>query len=80
MTHTRRQFLRTVPTLGAFGVRHRGIFNTVSDPPLAVASRSFSRNPTLRQELLNRYPGSRFNDEGEAVLSGDRLVHFLGIF
>ena len=46
-------------------------------PPIAVASRSFSRNPILRQELLDRYPGSRFNDGGPAVLSGDALVEFL---
>ena len=44
--------------------------------PVAVASRSFSRNPVLRQELLARYPGSRFNDGGD-VLSGDALVQFL---
>ena len=30
---------------------------------VAVASRSFSRNPILRRELLDRYPRSRFNDE-----------------
>jgi phosphoglycerate dehydrogenase-like enzyme len=45
--------------------------------PVAVASRSFSRNPVLREELLARYPGSRFNDAGTAVLSGDALVQFL---
>jgi phosphoglycerate dehydrogenase-like enzyme len=44
---------------------------------VAVASRSFSRNPILRQELLDRFPGSRFNDSGPAVLSGDALVQFL---
>jgi D-3-phosphoglycerate dehydrogenase len=44
---------------------------------VAVASRSFSRNPLLRQELLDRYPRSRFNDAGPAVLSGDALVQFL---
>jgi phosphoglycerate dehydrogenase-like enzyme len=44
---------------------------------VAVASRSFSRNAILRQELLDRYPGSRFNDTGPVVLSGDRLVEFL---
>ena len=49
----------------------------MSDTVIAVASRSFSRNPTLRQELLDRYPGSRFNDEGPAVLSGDSLAQFL---
>ncbi len=49
----------------------------MSDTPVAVASRSFSRNPILRQELLDRYPGSRFNDAGPVVLSGDVLVEFL---
>ena len=44
---------------------------------VAVASRSFSRNPVLRDELLARYPRSRFNDAGTAVLSGDALVQFL---
>jgi len=44
---------------------------------VAVSSRSFSRNPVLRQELLDRYPGSWFNDEGDAVMSGDRLAQFL---
>jgi D-3-phosphoglycerate dehydrogenase len=48
-----------------------------SDLLVAVASRSFSRNPTLRRELLDRYPQSRFNDQGAAVLSGDRLAQFL---
>ena len=46
-------------------------------PPVAVASRSFSRNPILRQELLDRYPGSRFNTSGPAVLSGFLLAEFL---
>jgi phosphoglycerate dehydrogenase-like enzyme len=50
---------------------------TADFSPVAVASRSFSRNPTLRQELLARFPGSRFNDLGPAVLSGDALVRFL---
>jgi phosphoglycerate dehydrogenase-like enzyme len=44
---------------------------------VAVASRSFSRNPILRAELLARYPGSRFNEVGPTVLSGDALVQFL---
>jgi phosphoglycerate dehydrogenase-like enzyme len=46
-------------------------------PPVAVASRSFSRNAVLRHELLERHPGSRFNDEGPTVLAGDALVQFL---
>ena len=49
---------------------------TIDPSAVAVASRSFSRNPVLRQELLQRYPGSRFNDAG-GVLSGDALVQFL---
>jgi phosphoglycerate dehydrogenase-like enzyme len=44
---------------------------------VAVASRSFSRNPALRQELLDRFPESRFNDVGPTVLTGDALVDFL---
>jgi phosphoglycerate dehydrogenase-like enzyme len=50
---------------------------TVPDTRVAVASRSFSRNPALRQELLDRYPHSRFNDEGPTVLCGEALVQFL---
>ena len=45
---------------------------------VAVASRSFSRNPILREELLARYPRSRFNEIGPTVLSGAALVQFLG--
>lgn len=44
---------------------------------VAVTSRSFSRHPVLRAELLERYPETRFNDEG-ASLRGDDLVAFLG--
>ena len=44
---------------------------------VAVASRSFSRNPILREELLARYPGSRFNEVGPTVLAGGALVQFL---
>jgi phosphoglycerate dehydrogenase-like enzyme len=42
---------------------------------VVVASRSFSRNPTLRNELLNRYQHVKFNDEG-ATLVDDALVSF----
>jgi hypothetical protein len=38
MTHTRRQFLRTVPTLGVFGVGHRGFSTTVSDTAQSVTT------------------------------------------
>jgi phosphoglycerate dehydrogenase-like enzyme len=48
----------------------------MKDPtPVAVASRSFSRHPLLRAELLARYSNVRFNDEGRA-LNGERLIEF----
>ena len=43
---------------------------------VAVTSRSFSKHPILRKEVLKRYPKSKFNDEGQ-LLSGDTLVEFL---
>ncbi|MHB8108404.1 MAG: phosphoglycerate dehydrogenase [Syntrophorhabdaceae bacterium] len=43
---------------------------------IAVASRSFSQHPLLREELLSRYSDVLFNDAG-ATLSGDSLIHFL---
>ena len=43
--------------------------------PIAVASRSFSRHPVLRSELLVKYSHVRFNDEG-VVLVGASLVEF----
>jgi len=43
---------------------------------LAIASRSFSKHPVLRKEVLMRYPDAKFNDEGLS-LSGDSLVDFL---
>lgn len=49
----------------------------MSDPtPVAVTSRSFSRHPVLRAELLARYGNVRFNDDGR-TLAGDDLVEFL---
>ncbi len=49
----------------------------MSDPtPIAVTSRSFSRHPVLRAELLDRYSDVAFNDEGLS-LAGDELVAFL---
>ena len=44
--------------------------------PVAVASRSFSVNRTLRDELSGRYPDSKFNDT-DRVLAGDELAAFL---
>lgn len=47
------------------------------DPtPVAVTSRSFSRNEVLRAEILERYERVTFNDDGLS-LSGDALVAFL---
>lgn len=43
---------------------------------IAVTSRSFSRHPVLREELLSRYEHVRFNDDGSS-LRGDELVEFL---
>lgn len=49
----------------------------LSDPtPVAVTSRSFSRHPVLRAELLERYANVTFNDAGR-TLAGDELVAFL---
>ena len=46
-----------------------------SSTPIAVTSRSFSRHPVLRAELLARYSDVRFNDEGLS-LSGQLLIDF----
>jgi len=43
---------------------------------VAVASRSFSKHPVLREELLKKYPDAKFNDEGVS-LSGDELISYL---
>lgn len=43
---------------------------------IAVCSRSFSRNPVLRNELLELYENVTFNDQG-LKLAGDELVTFL---
>lgn len=44
---------------------------------VAVCSRSFSKHPILRAELLERYPHTRFNESG-AALKGQDLIEFLG--
>lgn len=43
---------------------------------VVVTSRSFSRHPTLRKELLKIYPEAIFNDDG-LCLAGDDLTNFL---
>jgi phosphoglycerate dehydrogenase-like enzyme len=42
---------------------------------VAVASHSFAKNPILRQELLARYPGSKFNETGRP-LGGEAFIAF----
>jgi D-3-phosphoglycerate dehydrogenase len=46
------------------------------DLPIAVASRSFSRNPLLREELGKKFTSIRYNDAGKA-LAGEELIDFL---
>ena len=43
---------------------------------VAVASRSFSRHPVLRAELLAQYPDATFNDAGLS-LKGEALIDYL---
>jgi len=43
---------------------------------VAVCSRSFSRHPVLRDELLERFPNATFNDDG-LKLAGGGLIAFL---
>jgi D-3-phosphoglycerate dehydrogenase len=49
---------------------------TKNPTPVAVTSRSFSRHPVLREELLARYQDVTFNDAGTS-LRADELVAFL---
>lgn len=49
---------------------------SLSPIPVAVASKSFSRNPRLREELAARYANIRWNTTGRA-LEGDELITFL---
>ena len=43
---------------------------------VAITSRSFSKNPILRKEILKLYPDAKFNDEG-LKLDGNSLIEFL---
>ena len=43
---------------------------------LVIASRSFSKHPVLRKEVLKRYPNAKFNDEGLS-LNGESLIELL---
>lgn len=48
----------------------------INNIKVAVASRSFSKHPLLRSEVLKRYPNAIFNDEGLS-LKGESLIEFL---
>ena len=54
------------------------MYNTKVDKKnrVAVASRSFSKHPVLREALLSKYSRVTFNDDGLS-LNGDSLVSFL---
>jgi len=47
-----------------------------SSPRIGVCSRSFSRDPSLRQALLSQFENVKFNDDGVS-LGGDSLIDFL---
>ncbi|MEH6632304.1 MAG: phosphoglycerate dehydrogenase [Halopseudomonas aestusnigri] len=52
----------------------------ITRPPIkkiTVASRTFSRHPVLREELLAKYPQTKFNDAGIS-LKGSSLINYLG--
>jgi phosphoglycerate dehydrogenase-like enzyme len=51
-------------------------FTPARDTVVAVASHSFPKHPTLRCELLDSFPGARFNETG-SPLAGAPLVDFL---
>jgi phosphoglycerate dehydrogenase-like enzyme len=62
---------------GAVSAMHEAPMQTQSAPArVAVLSRSFSRHPVLRSELLARYPGAQFNETGR-TLAGSEIVSFL---
>lgn len=49
---------------------------TVSNKKIAVCSRSFSKHPKLREELLTHFSHVKFNDEGKSLETAS-LVNFL---
>ena len=50
--------------------------NQMTQPLVAVASRSFSADPFLKKEITQKYAHVKFNESG-ASLSGQELVQFL---
>jgi len=48
----------------------------ISMKSVAITSRSFSKHPILRDEVLKRYPDAKFNDAGLS-LNGNSLIEFL---
>jgi phosphoglycerate dehydrogenase-like enzyme len=77
-----RQYLDTFPPAqgsASAGARQSQNPGTVEPrsrrAAVAVASHSFPKNPILRQELLARYPDSRFNETGRP-LGRDAFIAF----
>jgi D-3-phosphoglycerate dehydrogenase len=50
----------------------------INEVPVAVTSRSFSRHPVLRAELLEQYPNTRFNGEGLSFGDEDLIEYAKG--
>ena len=56
--------------------RNNTVYKPNRESRLAVTSRSFSRNKTLRDAVLSIYPNTKFNDEG-IFLKEKQLIEFL---
>ncbi len=54
----------------------QSVTSSENQTAVAVTSRSFSRHPVLRAELLQKYPKTTFNDDGVS-LKGAGLIDFL---
>ena len=55
-------FIPATPALSPGGREWGG--HPMTGPLIKAASRSFSRHPVLRQELMAKFPAARFNDAG----------------
>ena len=56
--------------------RNNTAYKPNKESRLAVTSRSFSKNKTLRDAVLSIYPNTKFNDEG-IILKEKQLIEFL---
>ena len=45
---------------------------------VVIASRSFSKHPILRDEVLKRYPDAKFNDDGLSLQGKSLIEHLSG--